>query len=70
MAPQTTKAWIPTPQITNCLFFDPLRQFVPFEWMESVLLAKKPENAPLPTPGNSETNPLKFSPPRSLSKHV
>jgi hypothetical protein len=50
MALQTTKAWIPTSQITNCLFFDPLRQFVPSEWMESALLAKKPENAPLPTP--------------------
>jgi len=52
MAPQTTKAWIPTPQITNCLFFCPLRQFVPFKWMESesharhmTFLAQKPENA-------------------------
>jgi len=34
MAPQTTKAWIPAPQITNCLFFGPLRQFVPSKWTE------------------------------------
>jgi hypothetical protein len=47
MAPQTTKAWIPTPQITNCLFFGPLRQFVPFKWMESVILAKKNPKMPL-----------------------
>jgi len=42
------------PQTTNCLFFGPFRQFVPFKWMETesrarhmTLLAQKPENTPL-----------------------
>jgi hypothetical protein len=54
MALQTIKTWILAPQITNCLFFGPLRQFVPSKWIESesrarhvTLLTQKPENAPL-----------------------
>jgi hypothetical protein len=51
MAPQTTKAWISAPQITNCLFFGPICQFVPSKWIETgshsvhvTSLAQKPEN--------------------------
>jgi hypothetical protein len=48
MAPQTTSACSPAPQTTNCLFFGPLRQFMPSKWMETeshaqhvTLLARK-----------------------------
>jgi len=61
MAPQTTKAWIPAPQITWPLYFGPIRQIRPSNWTETESRAshvthfsKKPEFTPLPTDWNSE----------------